>query len=119
MLWTNLWRCTCATATERKLDWYGKTSEHAEWRRKTTAILISRFLDQFDNSNNSRNDRKEVCIIIFTRADKGLKKFVQTPFKGPTWDDVVRRVTFDLDATKIIQYVQVKDQTTGYDWLGL
>ena len=64
------------------------------------------------------HERNDIYLSIFTRADRGARTYVQTPLNGPKWDEVVRRVTFDLDAKHIIRSIQVKDQPTGCD-LGL
>ena len=106
---------TCKNADEHVLDWYGQGQKHAEWRDKVLRDLTSKFLDQA-LSKKIRIRNGDVYLNMHTRIDKNAKAYRTTHKSGPKWDDVVRRVTYDLDRQVVIQDIRVKDQPIGYDW---
>ena len=55
-------------------------------------------------------------IQVYTRSDKGKTVYFTTKDGGPKWQEVVRRVTYDLDKEEIIEDVSVEDQDPNYDW---
>ena len=94
---TKLWQCNCGGNTAHKLDWYGHTQQHAEWRNKTLRILIGHILDQVLKASVPRN---AAFLSIYTRIDKNVAKYQLPPKTGPKWDDVQRRITIDNDTKK-------------------
>ena len=69
---TKLWQCNCGGNTAHKLDWYGHTQQHAEWRNKTLRILIGHILDQVLKASVPRN---AAFLSIYTRIDTNVAKY--------------------------------------------
>ena len=65
---------------------------------------------------NRQNHESAMLLSIYTRTDYNNKCFVTTKAGGPAWDQVVRRVTINLDNNKTIEDQAVKDTCVGYDW---
>ena len=55
-------------------------------------------------------------IQQWKRIAKGAKRFRQTSGDGPSWDEVIKRETFDLDSGELIESIDVKQQTDDFDY---
>ena len=50
---------------------------------------------------------------IYKRTDKSTKKFVAAGSKGPPWEQVIRRITRDLDTKEILEDIDVRGVPNG------
>eukprot|EP00959_Pyramimonas_sp_CCMP1952_P410270 8598170-Pyramimonas_sp.AAC.1 len=112
-----LWTCARKQAMPQHVyDWYGKRMRHAEWRAQTRIALIRHLNGRILGTGNTMHGNVPVYLNTYTRTDHNIHHYVMTNKWGPTWSDVIRRVTINLDANTVIQDVAIADQPTGYDW---
>eukprot|EP00959_Pyramimonas_sp_CCMP1952_P266878 5579481-Pyramimonas_sp.AAC.1 len=79
-------------------------------------MLIRHLDDRILGKGNTMHGNVPVYLSTYTRTDHNIHQYVTTNKGGPTWCDVIRRVTINLDTNTVIQDIAVADPPTGYDW---